>query len=76
MEKIRYKIYVYDFVKQEGDVVYDTNDFKEAKTHAYIEGLQFCEDEQPMFFEDEKDEIWTFRTNSDFGSLILKYEGE
>lgn len=66
--KMEYKIYVWDFVKNEGKLVYTTDDLKEAKNHAYIEAIQYCEDEKPRIYRNEN--IIEYMTGCDFGSII------
>ena len=68
---MKYKVFVWDFVKREGDLLWETDDFKEAKTHAYLEAIQYCEDENPIFCSVQKD-VWAFTTSCDFGSIIKK----
>lgn len=66
-------VFEYDFVNDRADNKYGCNDFKEAKKKAYEIAKQFCEDEEPRFVK-ESDNIWSYRTNCDFGSIIFVKE--
>jgi len=66
-----YKVFEYDFIKNRGDNMQIFNSFKEAKNEAYKIAKSFCEDEEPKFEKEQKN-LWAYKTNCDFGSIIYR----
>ncbi len=72
---MKYKVFEWDFVKQEGKVVLETNQKAKAIGKAREIAKGFCQDEKPLIYN-IKGKAIIYDTDCDFGALIRVGKGD